>query len=253
MKEISLDEGFKNLKQGSHLCSIYSGKEEQLSILEPYLRFGLTRNEKLLYIVSDRTKEEIINYFKNKEANFDIQNLIDSGQFEFLTEKESYLEGGSFEPEAMFELLTNAKERALENGFSGLRGVGETMWFFSDAPGVGQLMKYESQLNEFVQGNETVLLCLYNEDEFSSERLLDVIYTHPRILINDSLYENHYYMPPDIFATRMKEEVDRDYYEEIKNDIEKKAKVTGEQKRNEKEEDLDFLVQTIENLEKISS
>ncbi len=250
MKEISIEKGFESLQQGSHLCFIYSSREQQLETLRSFVRKGLERNEKILYVFDDRTKEEIIKYFEKK--NLEIKELLDSGQFEFLTKRESYLKNGRFEPDNMFELLTKAKDRALENGFTGLRATGEMTWFFTEAPGVGQLMEYESQLNDFVQGKEMVILCQYNENEFSPENLLDVIYTHPKIILHDSIYENHYYMPPDVFASRMKEEVDRDYYEDIKNKLIQKEKSPSSDRERE-EEDLDTLRQTVQELEKINS
>ncbi len=239
---------FEKLDHGSHICCIYSG-EEKLTALASFMEIGLERNEKCLYIFDDRDKENIIGKFRDE--GIDIDEALNSGQFEFLTKRESYLTDGYFEPEKMFQLLSKAKEEALSQGYTGLRGTGEMTWFFSNTPGVERLMEYESKLNEFLQGQEMVILCQYNENKFSPEILLDVIYTHPKVIVNDYLYENHYYMPIDVFATVVKREVDEDYYQKIKNNLVEEAQLTGiERKIEGEEETLHSLLQTLEKIEK---
>ena len=245
----NLKEGFKNLGLGSHVCSIYSSKEEQLSQIESFVEHGLKKNEKVLYVYDERTKKEIIERFKS--AGIDIENRLETGQFEFLSRNESYLKDGHFDPEIMFELISEAKEKALDEGYDSLRGVGEMTWFFKESPSVGKLMEYESKLNEFLQGKKITILCQYNEDKFSSENLIDVIHTHPKVAINNSLLENHYYIPAEVFSARIKGEVDKDYYEKIKNNLTDGADfMRTNEKATKSDETLQSLLQTLDKLEK---
>lgn len=248
----SLESGLRNLGLGNHLCCIYRDKDEQSSLLTKFMKIGLERNEKCLYIFDDRTKEEIMDKFRESEIN--LEEHLSSRQFEFLTKRESYLKDGYFEPDKMLNLLTEAKEKALKEGYNGLRATGEMTWFFSEAPGVEKLMKYESRLNDFLQYNKIFVLCQYNEKKFPPENLIDVIYTHPKIAIHKSIYKNHYYMPRDVFAARVKGKVDRDYYVNLKDNITKEApQISGKEKVKGKEEKLQSLNQTLEELEKISN
>ena len=248
MKRKNLREGFESLNLGSHVCCIYGNKEEKLSMLVEFMEIGLERNEKCLYVFDECSKEKLVERFK--ERGLEIDRLMDSGKFEFLTKRETYLKDGYFSPDKMFELLQDEQEKALDQGFSGLRATGEMTWFFTDTPGVEKLMEYESRLNEFIQGKETVILCQYNENKFSADKLLDVIHTHPKVVINDFMYENHYYMPVDIFHSMLKGEVDEESYEKIKRDLIEEARLTGVERSSEKKgESLSDLLQTLEKLE----
>ncbi len=249
MERKNLRGGFESLGPGSHICSIYSKREEKLSTISTFMEIGQERNEKCLYIYDEDSKEDIVKEFRR--SGFEIDSLIDSGQFEFLTDRESYLKDGCFEPEGMFKLLSKAEDEALEQGFSGLRASGEMEWFFNQAPGAERLMDYESKLNEFVRSKEIVLLCQYDERRFSPEELIDVIHTHPRIVIHEYLYENYYYMPPEVFAKVVKGEVDEDYYREIKSNLIEEASLPAVKMETEEEgdESINDLLETVEKLE----
>ena len=248
----NLREGFRNLGLGSHVCSIYSDKEEQLSQVEAFIEFGLRKNQKVLYIYDERTKKEIIE--RLKKANIDIQKLIESGQFKFSTKRESYLKNEKFDPQRMFKLISKAEKKALSEGYSGLRGIGEMTWFFGKNPRVEKLMEYESKLSDFIHERKTTILCQYNEKKFSGENLVDVIHTHPKVAIGNSLIENHYYMPAEVFSTRIKGEVDRGYYEKVKENLVKKEVPSENEKISKSsEEDLKSLLQTLEKIEKTTA
>ncbi len=227
-----LEEEFRKQSLGTHMCCLYRNKEEQLSALSSFMSLGTERNEKCLYIVDDRTKEEVIKAFKS--LNFEVEKFLKSGQFEFMTKSESYLRNGYFDPDKMIDLLNESQNRALKENYTGLRVTGEMTWFFSDLPGVERLMEYESKLNEFLPDSKVVALCQYNENRFSPKILLDVIHTHLKALIYDGLYENPYYMPPHIFNARLRGEVDREHYENVRNDIINRTKLKREREDFEK-------------------
>ncbi len=228
----SLRSELKDQDLGTHLCCIYRDEEEQLSALSPFIFLGIKRNEKCLYVVDDRTKKEVIEGFK--DLGFDVESFIESGQFEFMTKSESYLKDGYFDPGKMIDLLEECKEKALEEGYSGLRVTGEMTWFFTDVPGVERLMEYEKKLNEFLPEQKIIALCQYNEKKFEPEILVDVIRSHPKVLIYDQLHENSYYMPPQLFSAKMNGEVTLEHYESMKEDIIQRTHLRKKEKKTKK-------------------
>lgn len=215
------------------MCCIYRNKEEQMSALSSFMSVGVKRGEKCLYIVDDRTKKEVIRTFK--KLNFEVEKFIDDGQFEFMTKTESYVKDGRFDPDKMIDLLDKRKKDALKKGYEGLRVTGEMTWFFGDIPGVERLMEYESKLNEFLPDNEIIALCQYNEERFSSEILVNVIRTHPKVVLYDTLHQNPYFMPPRIFKAQLEDEVTSKHYEKMKDNIITRTRLKkGEEKAKKK-------------------
>src|SRR4029077_17996085 len=86
-------------------------------------------------------------------------------------------------------------------GYPFCRFVGEMTWALRDAPGVGHLVGYESELNRITASQPVVVLCLYDLDRFSGEVVVNIVKTHPQVLIQGILVENAYYIEPDDFLS----------------------------------------------------
>ncbi len=72
---------------------------------------------------------------------------------------------------------------AMAGGFGFARAVGEMTWALRQLPGVDELVGYEARLNKFLPRYPQVVLCLYALDSFSGEVLVDVLKTHPKVLL----------------------------------------------------------------------
>ena len=55
-----LERQLASLKQGDHVCLIYENAAEQIAVAVPYIKEGLARNERCIYIVDDRSVEEMV-------------------------------------------------------------------------------------------------------------------------------------------------------------------------------------------------
>jgi hypothetical protein len=64
---------------------------------------------------------------------------------------------------------------------------------------VEHLIGYESELNRVTCSSPVVVLCLYDLDRFGGEVVVNVVKTHPQVLIQGILVENPYYVGPDEF------------------------------------------------------
>lgn len=234
--EERLEKDIRKLDLGEHLCCIYRDKEEQLSVLAKFMVFGLENNEKCVYIVDDRTKEEVVEAFEGD--GIPVHDYVDSGQFVFLTKRDAYLQDGYFDPDEMIYLLGQLEENAIAQGYKGVRATGEMTWFFSDLPGTERLMEYEFRLNEFLPDSRVIGLCQYNENRFTPGLLLDVIHTHPKVLLYDELHENPYYMPTDVYLARLKGKANEEHYENAKNEIIKRTRMVRDRKKAEDREDF---------------
>jgi hypothetical protein len=64
---------------------------------------------------------------------------------------------------------------------------------------VEHLIGYESELNRVTSCCPAIVLCLYDLDLFSGEVIINIVRTHPQVLIQGILVENPYYVGPDEF------------------------------------------------------
>jgi hypothetical protein len=87
-----------------------------------------------------------------------------------------------------------------DGSFQFARSVGEMTWSLRDMPGVDELARYESELNRFMPRYPQMILCLYDIDQFGGGIVVDMLKTHPRVLLGGMVLENAFYLSPDEFA-----------------------------------------------------
>lgn len=197
MQETSRIRRVEDLGPGDHLCCIYRTEEEHRAVLTPYLVQGLRRGEKVIYIVDSHTAEEVLLYLE--EEGIETPPLLAGGQLSMLTVSDAYMKDGIFDPDGMIAMLREETEKALAEGYSALRITGEMSWALRGLPGSERLMEYEAKLNHFFPGSECLAVCQYDRRLFGPDILIDVITTHPLVVIGTNIYENFYYIPPDEF------------------------------------------------------
>jgi len=164
-------------------------------VLTPFLRQGLERGEKVIYIVDARTAETVLGYLR--DDGLDPEPHLVSGQLVILTSDDAYLgREGVFDPDGMIAHLRSGTEQALVEGYPALRVAGEMIWVLRGLPGSERLIEYEARLNEFFPGSSCTGLCQYDRRRFDPAVLLDVLRTHPLAIVGTEVYGNFYYMPP---------------------------------------------------------
>ncbi|MBI1910938.1 MAG: MEDS domain-containing protein [Deltaproteobacteria bacterium] len=185
----------EKLRIHDHLCLIYESREEQFAAVIPFIRIGLEKGEKCIYIADDNTSAQVLGEMIKGGINTDA--VIKSGALSMLTKKEAYLKYGYFNADWMVQYLKKAAEGAKSAGYSALRVTGEMTWVLGNEPGSEQLIEYEAKLNYHFPENDVLALCQYNRARFRPEIILDVIRTHPIVIYGGMVCRNFYYVPPD--------------------------------------------------------
>src|ERR1700681_2812520 len=153
-----------------HLCSIYESPEEHFAVAMPFIRIGLDRGEKCVYIADDGT-EAVVREAMCAEG-IDVERAIATHSLVLKKMEAAYLKHGSFDPEWMFTFWADATTEAMSQGFSALRATGETEWLLRGAPGLERWMEYESRLAHVLAHHNCFALCQYNRRLFPPELVL---------------------------------------------------------------------------------
>jgi hypothetical protein len=184
------------MTEGDHICAFYRGSAERDEILIPYLQAGLRAGNKCICVVDAVEPQEILAALGNEA---DVDRWIGDTQLEVRASTDAYLRTGRFSTEEMLTFWEHFVGLALNGKFSFARSVGEMTWALRHAPGVEELVGYESELNRFLPRYPQVILCLYDLRRFSGEIVIDMLKTHPRVLLSGMVLDNPYYLEPDEF------------------------------------------------------
>jgi hypothetical protein len=183
------------LLPGSHVCAFYRGDRDRDQLLTAYLGAGLTAGDKCICIVDSAQAAKRLRSLPRAAG----EPVPLDGQLDIHLPESTYLAGGAFSTADMLTFWTESMSKAAVEGYSFCRLVGEMTWALRDAPGVEHLVGYESELNRVTSSYPVVVLCLYDLDRFSGEVVVNIVKTHPQVLIQGILVENPYYLRPDEF------------------------------------------------------
>jgi hypothetical protein len=180
---------------GDHVCGFYYGEAERDAILLPFLRNGLAAGDKCVAVVDSTRPEDLI------ERLGAGPELVASGQLEFYDSAQTYLRTGSFHPELMISFW---EERALATSVAGQFGfarvVGEMSWLERVPPQRELVVRYETWADGFAARYPHAVLCLYDLCRLGSGILLDLLRTHPKLLLGGLVLENPHHISGDEFA-----------------------------------------------------
>lgn len=189
------------LKPGQHLCLFYDATDEQIGISVEYIRGGLERGQRVLYVADRATLDRLRETLNGAWVRVDEE--ISRGALVLLDDSEVYLQTGRFDIDRMMTLLTEAVDQAAVDGFEGLRAAGDMTWLAEDAPGTSDAAGYESRMNDFYAEHRALGLCLYNRQRLGNHLLDAALRTHPTVLIgNHCCGDNPYYEAPEVFLRR---------------------------------------------------
>lgn len=186
------------LTHSAHICAFFDSEQQEYGCLVPYFAEGLARGEQVVTIRdSDRCNSHVEKL--RVSGAIPVDDAIRSNRLRVVASEETYLQDGVFEVERMYRMIQKLLVEAPGEGFTRVRTCGEMSWALRDMPGTDELMQYESRVNQLTQEHDCTLMCTYDVNLFSGRAIMDVLATHPQVLLGDRIYENPYYQQPQHF------------------------------------------------------
>jgi hypothetical protein len=133
------------LDKHRHVCAFFDSFDEELRVLQPFVKEGLERGEKAFHIVDPQLRSTYIRDLA--KAGIDILAAERNKQFQLRTWDQAYLREGHFDQERMLALIEEVLESGPKEGFPLTRLVAHMEWALEDRPGVDDLVEYETRLN----------------------------------------------------------------------------------------------------------
>jgi hypothetical protein len=189
------------LKHRCHACAFFHTQEEEYRLLLPFVKEGFEQRDKIFQIVDRRHRDERLR--RLGALGIDVAAAEGSGQLEVRPWEDAHLRGGRFDQYAMLELVEGVlgKGRA-EFGLT--RFWANMEWSLEDFPGIDDIVEYESRLNDVTSRFDDVVICTYDLNRFSATVVMDILRTHPQVIVGGILQENPFYVPPERFLEELR-------------------------------------------------
>jgi hypothetical protein len=183
------------LPHATHICAFFDSEEQEYDCLVPYFTEGLEQGEQ---VVTIRDANGIADHRRALAQR--MPSALDepsrTQQFRVLASEETYLRDGFFGHERMGIMLEDVLKAAENSPYKRVRTCGDMSWALREMPGTDELMEYESRVNVFTAKHDCTLMCVYDVNKFSGRAVMDVLATHPMVVMGDRIYENPYYVEP---------------------------------------------------------
>ncbi|MBV8213979.1 MAG: MEDS domain-containing protein [Verrucomicrobia bacterium] len=189
-----------------HVCAFFNDREEEYRVLLPFVQAGLERGEKIVHTIDPKRRDEHL--MQIAASGIDIGALLRKGQFELRTWSDTHLRDGYFDGERTLKLFEAVVNNARCQGFSLIRFVTEMEWALKNETQMIDLLEYEAKANELWERQEgpvNPVICTYDLTKFKGDVVVDVMRTHPMIIIGGILQENPFYIPPKKFLKELRE------------------------------------------------
>lgn len=196
----SLTNSVKQFAVHDHIIFLFKTSEEQRSVIVPYIKNGLQRGEKCIYLVGDTTTSAVMDFLVASEIDVDTAQA--SGALVILDREKSLIAREQPTPDEAIAILTAHSKQAQAEGFPLLRIIRDITWIHGNGFGAGQIAEYKLKLHNFISKNPVIIVSQYNLTLFPCDNIKDALYTYPLVIWLDTLCRNPYYMPPDEFLAQ---------------------------------------------------
>jgi DNA-binding CsgD family transcriptional regulator len=185
--------GIGEVLPGAHICALYSGPFERDTLLFSFLRAGLREGDSCLCLIEDAEPAAVRDQLEQTQNG----HRPRSRQLDIDRASEVYRQSGRFSVEQMFSFVSTHLSRAAESDFPLLRAAGEMSWMLPEPGGAEDFFAYELAVTKIVDNKPAVFLCMYNLEHFGVRMLVDLLRTHPKVLLDHMLLENPHYLTPE--------------------------------------------------------
>jgi len=182
------------LGENRHACAFFNGDDEAYRILIPFIKDGFECDDKAIHVVNPG---QCCNHMQRlAAAGIDTKKAKQAGQLELQINTEAYLRDGRFDQDRMLEVF---EQLAVAKGDFRLSRIICQMDWAADRSCVDDLIEFESRVNDVWSRHEDAVICVYDLAKFGGDVVIDIMRTHPMVVVAGILQQNPFYVPPEEF------------------------------------------------------
>lgn len=185
------------LDKTRHVCAFFNNDDEEYRVLLPFIKNGFECGDKAVHIVNPGQRPDHLR--RLAAVGIDAVAAQQSGQFELRINTDTYLRDGHFDQDRMLEAFEQMASGNAEGGFPLSRIVCRMDWAAKSGSHINNLIEFESRVNDIWRRHDDVVICTYHLGKFGGDTVIDIMRTHPMVIIGGILQQNPFFVPPEKF------------------------------------------------------
>ena len=192
-----------HLNETRHVCAFFNNDEEEYRILLPFIMDGMKCGDKAVHVLNPEQRQDHLQ--RLTAAGIDPEAAQQSGQLELRTNTEVYLPDGRFDQDRMLKVFEQLASGNASGGFPLSRICCRMDWAVDDRSRVDDVIEFESRVNDVWLHHDDAVICTYHLGQFSGDAVIDIMRTHPMVIIGGILQQNPFFVPPDEFLQEFRQ------------------------------------------------
>ena len=190
------------LGEERHVCAFFNTEEEEYRTLIPFMKDGFQCGDKAVHVVNPRQREAHVE--RLAAAGIDVMAAEKAGQLEVRTNTDAYLRHGRFDQDRMLDEFEQLASGNAKGGYPLSRIVCNMDWAGEGRSYVDDLVEFESRVNHVWRRHDDAVICTYHLSKFGGDTVIDIMRTHPMIIIGGILQHNPFFVPPEEFLSELR-------------------------------------------------
>ncbi len=191
------------LAEARHACAFFNSADEEYRVLLPFIKDGFECGHKAVHVVNPGRRRDHLE--RLTAAGIDTAATQRSGQLELRTNVEAYLRDGRFDQDRMLEVFEKLSSGNDNGGYPLSRIVCQMDWAADERSHLDNLVEFESRVNDVWRRHEDAVICVYDLAKFGGDTVIDIMRTHPMVIIGGILQQNPFYVPAEEFLRELRQ------------------------------------------------
>ncbi|HVM92333.1 MAG TPA: MEDS domain-containing protein [Terriglobales bacterium] len=185
------------LDETRHVCAFFNTVDEEYRVLLPFIKDGFQCGHKAIHVVNPDQRQDHLQ--RLSDAGIDPLAALEKGQLDLRVNTEVYLPDGRFDQDRMIAVFEQLASGSAQAAFPLSRICCRMDWAVRDRSHVDDVIEFESRVNDLWRRHEDAVICTYHLGQFTGEAVIDIMRTHPMVIVGGTLQQNPFYIPPDEF------------------------------------------------------
>lgn len=184
------------LGENRHVCAFFNNDDEEYRVLLPFITDGFKCGNKAIHVVNPDQRLEHLQ--RLTAAGIDATSAQQSGQLELRTNTETYLHDGRFDQDRMLQVFEELATGNAQGSFPLSRIICRMDWAL-DSGSRDSVVEFEARVNDVWKHHDDAVICTYHLPKFGGDTVIDILRTHPMVIIGGILQQNPFFVPPEVF------------------------------------------------------
>jgi hypothetical protein len=191
------------LGEARHVCAFFNSEDEEYRVLLPFIQEGFKCGDKAVHVINQNQRTDHLQRLTG--VGIDPIAAEKAGQLEVRTNSDVYIREGRFDQDRMLQVFEQLASGNAKGDFPLSRIVCRMDWVVEDRSYVDDVIEFESRVNDVWRRHDDAVICTYHLSKFGGDAVIDIMRTHPLIIIGGILQQNPFFVPPEEFLREFRE------------------------------------------------